>query len=50
VFSNKTLEGFVRHQPLSHEDAMKIPGVGLVKAQRYLVPFLEAIKIWKRSR
>jgi ATP-dependent DNA helicase RecQ len=50
VFSNKTLEGLVRHQPLTQEDALKIPGVGVVKAQRYLAPFLDAIKIWKRSR
>lgn len=50
VFSNKTLEGFVRHQPLTQEDALKIPGVGVVKAQRYLTPFLDAIRIWKQSR
>ena len=50
VFSNKTLEGLVRHQPLTQEDALKIPGVGVVKAQRYLAPFIDAIKIWKRSR
>ena len=47
VFSNKTLEAFVRYQPSGHEEAMKIPGVGLMKAQRYLEPFLDAIKVWR---
>ena len=50
VFSNKTLEAMVRYQPSSHGEALKLAGVGVVKAQRYLEPFLDAIKSWKRVR
>jgi len=47
VFSNKTLEALVRYQPLTPEDAMRIPGIGEAKLQRYATPFLEAIRDWK---
>ena len=40
----------MRYQPVGHEEAMKIPGVGVVKAQRYLEPFLDAIKVWRKNR
>ncbi|MGC4014913.1 MAG: ATP-dependent DNA helicase RecQ [Luteolibacter sp.] len=50
VFGNKTLESFVLYRPVSEEEALKISGVGVVKAQRYLKPFLEAIKTWRRGR
>jgi ATP-dependent DNA helicase RecQ len=50
IFSNKTLEGLVRYQPVSTDEAVQVPGIGLAKAQRYLPPFLEAIAAWKKSR
>jgi ATP-dependent DNA helicase RecQ len=51
VFGNKTLEAFVRFRPRSVDEALRIPGVGVVKAQRYLEPFLQAIGAWtKRTR
>jgi ATP-dependent DNA helicase RecQ len=50
VFSNKTLEGLVRYQPLNVAEAMNVPGIGTGKAQRYLPPFLETIAAWKKSR
>lgn len=48
VFGNKTLEAFARFRPLTVEDALKIPGVGTVKAERYLKPFLASIKTWSK--
>jgi len=42
------LEAFVRYQPRTLEEAIRLPGVGVVKAQRYLEPFLEAIARWKK--
>ena len=50
VFPNKTLEALVRYQPVTPEDAMRIPGIGEAKAQRYTAPFLEAIRDWKTMR
>jgi ATP-dependent DNA helicase RecQ len=44
VFSNKTLEAFARLRPASVESAMRIKGVGAVKAARFLEPFLEMIR------
>jgi len=49
IFSNKTLEAFVRYQPTDAESALKISGVGVVKAERYLKPFLEAIRTWRKK-
>lgn len=50
VFSNKTLEALARYQPLTPEEALHIPGIGAAKIQRYAEPFLETIRVWKRSR
>ena len=50
VFSNKTLEGLVRHRPTTQDEALQVPGIGSGKVQRYLEPFLEIIAAWKRSR
>ena len=47
VFTNKTLESLARSRPTSVDAAMTIKGVGAVKAERFLEPFLELIR--KRS-
>jgi ATP-dependent DNA helicase RecQ len=44
IFSNQTLEFFTRLRPQTREEAMRIAGVGEVKADRYLAPFLAVIK------
>jgi len=44
VFSNQVLEFFTRLRPTTTEQAMRIRGVGKVKAERYLESFLEAIR------
>ena len=44
VFSNKTLEAFTRLRPTTVEAGMRIKGVGAVKAERYLEPFLELLR------
>lgn len=44
VFSNQVLECFARLKPQSEAEAMKVHGVGKVKAERYLAPFLTAIR------
>ena len=44
VFTNKTLESLARMRPTSIEAAMKIKGVGAVKAERFLKPFLELLR------
>jgi ATP-dependent DNA helicase RecQ len=50
IFSNKTLEALTRYQPINSEEALHIPGIGAAKVQRYAEPFLDAIRIWKKSR
>jgi ATP-dependent DNA helicase RecQ len=50
IFSNKTLEALTRYQPVNTEEALHIPGIGTAKIQRYAEPFLDAIRIWKKSR
>ena len=50
IFSNKTLEALTRYQPVTTEEGLHIPGIGAAKIQRYAEPFLEAIRIWKKSR
>jgi ATP-dependent DNA helicase RecQ len=45
VFSNKTLEDLARIRPTSEEEAMGIKGVGAVKAERFLAPFLELFRV-----
>lgn len=44
IFSNQVLEFFTRLKPTTEEAAMKIRGVGKVKADRYLEPFLATIR------
>ncbi|MFV1995539.1 MAG: HRDC domain-containing protein [Verrucomicrobiales bacterium] len=46
IFSNATLEFFTRLRPTTVEAAMRIRGVGKVKAERYLEDFLEVIREW----
>jgi ATP-dependent DNA helicase RecQ len=50
IFSNKTLEALARYQPINTEEALHVPGIGVAKVQRYVEPFLEAIRVWKQSR
>ena len=50
VFSNKTLEALCRYQPVTTDEALHIPGIGVAKVQRYAKPFLEAIQVWKKTR
>ncbi len=49
VFNNRTLEGLARYQPGTLDEGLQVPGVGEVKAQRYLRPFLDAIRAWKKG-
>lgn len=44
VFSNSTLEHFTRLRPQNEEQALRIKGVGQVKAEKYLDLFLRVIK------
>lgn len=44
IFGNQVLEFFTRLRPVSEAQAMKINGVGKVKAERYLEPFLRVIR------
>ncbi len=44
VFSNKTLEAFTRLRPTTVEAGMRIKGVGAIKAERFLEPFLEVMR------
>ncbi len=50
IFNNKTLEAMARYQPINTEEALHIPGIGVAKIQRYAEPFLEMIRVWKKSR
>ena len=49
IFSNQVLEFLTRIRPQSREQALKIRGIGEVKAERYLEPFLEAIRTFEES-
>jgi ATP-dependent DNA helicase RecQ len=49
IFSNKTLEALVRYQPINTEEALHVPGIGVAKVQRYVEPFLESIRLWRKS-
>lgn len=49
IFSNQVLEFLTRIRPTTVEHAMKINGIGEVKAKRYLAPFLEAIREFKEE-
>lgn len=50
IFNNKTLESLARYQPVNTTEALHIPGIGEAKIQRYAEPFLEIIRVWKKSR
>jgi ATP-dependent DNA helicase RecQ len=50
IFSNKTLEALARYQPVNAEEALQVPGIGTAKLQSYVEPFLEAIRVWRKSR
>ncbi|GAA5483261.1 RecQ family ATP-dependent DNA helicase [Haloferula sargassicola] len=47
VFSNKTLEALCRYRPKTLDEGMAVPGVGEVKAQRFLRGFLDVIQRWE---
>ncbi len=44
IFSNQTLEFLTRLRPTTLEAGLRIRGIGEVKAERYLEPFLEVIR------
>ena len=44
IFSNKVLEGLARLRPTSLEAGLLVDGIGEVKAEKYLEPFLEVIR------
>ncbi|MEO5715843.1 MAG: ATP-dependent DNA helicase RecQ [Luteolibacter sp.] len=50
IFNNKTLEALARYQPVTTAEALHLPGIGEAKVQRYIEPFLEIIRVWKKSR
>jgi ATP-dependent DNA helicase RecQ len=50
VFGNKTLEALVRYLPANQDEALRLPGIGPGKIQRYAKPFLDAIAIWRKNR
>jgi ATP-dependent DNA helicase RecQ len=50
VFNNKTLEALARHRPGTADEAMQVPGVGVVKVQRHIGPFLKTIAEWRQRR
>ncbi|MCH7224606.1 RecQ family ATP-dependent DNA helicase [Haloferula sp. A504] len=50
IFGNRTLEALARYQPGNLEEGLAVPGVGEVKAQRYLRGFLDVIRDWKAVR
>ena len=50
VFPNKTLEALVRYRPQNPEQALGVPGMGMVRLQRYGEPFLDAMRTWQKMR
>ena len=44
IFSDEVLRSFTRLRPNSRDQALQIKGVGEVKADRYLEPFLQILK------
>jgi len=50
IFNNKTLEALARYQPVTTTEALHLPGIGEAKIQRYIEPFLEIIRVWKKTR
>ncbi len=49
IFNNKTLEALARYQPVTTTEALHLPGIGEAKVQRYIEPFLEIIRVWKKA-
>ncbi len=49
IFRNKTLEALARYQPVTTAEALHLPGIGEAKVQRYIEPFLEIIRVWKKA-
>ena len=47
IFSNKSLEALATAQPLTKEEALRLPGIGESKAQTVLNPFLKIIARWR---
>jgi ATP-dependent DNA helicase RecQ len=47
IFPNSTLQGLASMRPRTVEEAMAVPGIGKVKAERELPPFLEVIARWR---
>ncbi len=43
IFSNQTLEHLARVKPANESEALRIKGIGKLKAERYLTPFIEEI-------
>jgi ATP-dependent DNA helicase RecQ len=50
VFPNKSLEAICRYQPANATEAQQLPGIGIGKSQRYLEPFLDVVRTWKRAK
>ncbi len=50
IFGNRTLEALARYQPKNLDEGLAVPGVGEVKAQRYLRGFLDVIRDWQATR
>tara|TARA_R110000850_G_scaffold185992_3_gene311909 strand:+ start:219 stop:2363 length:2145 start_codon:yes stop_codon:yes gene_type:complete len=44
IFGNQVLEFLTRLRPTTKEQALRIKGIGEVKAERFLEPFLDAIR------
>lgn len=47
IFSNKSLEAMAAAQPISREEALRLPGIGESKARTVLSPFLKIINRWR---
>ncbi len=47
IFSNKSLEALAAAQPITRDEAMRLPGIGESKARTILSPFLKIIARWR---
>jgi ATP-dependent DNA helicase RecQ len=50
VFNNKTLEALARYRPGTAAEAIRVPGIGAAKIERFLGPFLTTLAAWRKSR